>query len=250
MKGVLNVRYGTSHCSCCSSHIGIVYLAFSLSSIGLHSKLTLTAIVCSGLQVRISCCPHDLQRSVRTVGAGRGARKQAVRAVTFSFLCPLFEKHETFIAICKALIEKVSSFRVFIGKNLDAATIRAGYTDCITSPQNLERELKKLRFKVGDRVECNMSSGERQGGTVAQLMWRDEEMEPGQVCPYKVSPSTLIRKLGLGTAADMGTPKPTLTRCDFSCRSSWMMAVSLGPRLMLMKSLGRKRSMPRRQRSG
>eukprot|EP01052_Picozoa_sp_SAG31_P020759 SAG31_NODE_1575_length_7841_cov_3.083958_4_plen_79_part_00 len=36
----------------------------------------------------------------------------AVRAVTFSFLCPLSEKYGTFIARCSALIEKVSSFRV------------------------------------------------------------------------------------------------------------------------------------------
>eukprot|EP01052_Picozoa_sp_SAG31_P012869 SAG31_NODE_762_length_12275_cov_14.077119_4_plen_664_part_00 len=33
-----------------------------------------------------------------------------VRAVTFSFLCPLLEKCETFIARCNALIEKVSTF--------------------------------------------------------------------------------------------------------------------------------------------
>eukprot|EP01052_Picozoa_sp_SAG31_P022208 SAG31_NODE_1755_length_7344_cov_7.207039_6_plen_235_part_00 len=35
----------------------------------------------------------------------------AVRVVTFSFLCPLFEKYGTFIERCNALIEKVSSFR-------------------------------------------------------------------------------------------------------------------------------------------
>eukprot|EP01052_Picozoa_sp_SAG31_P038338 SAG31_NODE_5104_length_2741_cov_2.688115_3_plen_187_part_00 len=33
-----------------------------------------------------------------------------VRVVTFSFLCPLFEKYGTFIARCNALIEKVSPF--------------------------------------------------------------------------------------------------------------------------------------------
>eukprot|EP01052_Picozoa_sp_SAG31_P002978 SAG31_NODE_109_length_24587_cov_111.480848_9_plen_169_part_00 len=36
----------------------------------------------------------------------------AVRVVTFSFLCPLLEKYGTFIARCNALIEKVSSFRL------------------------------------------------------------------------------------------------------------------------------------------
>ena len=39
------------------------------------------------------------------------------------------------------------------------------------------------------------SSGneEWQAGTVRQLMWRDEDMEQGQVCPYKVRP--LLRRL-------------------------------------------------------
>eukprot|EP01052_Picozoa_sp_SAG31_P025873 SAG31_NODE_2299_length_5981_cov_2.649439_2_plen_213_part_00 len=37
-----------------------------------------------------------------------------VRAVTFSFLCPLLEKYGTFIARCNALIEKVSSFSASI----------------------------------------------------------------------------------------------------------------------------------------
>eukprot|EP01052_Picozoa_sp_SAG31_P031478 SAG31_NODE_3339_length_4386_cov_39.128528_7_plen_155_part_00 len=41
------------------------------------------------------------------------AAGEAVRVVTFSFLCPLLEKYGTFIARCNALIEKVSSFRVY-----------------------------------------------------------------------------------------------------------------------------------------
>eukprot|EP01052_Picozoa_sp_SAG31_P025124 SAG31_NODE_2184_length_6244_cov_3.004882_6_plen_341_part_00 len=36
--------------------------------------------------------------------------EKTVRVVTFSFLCPLFEKYGTFIARCNALIEKVSPF--------------------------------------------------------------------------------------------------------------------------------------------
>ena len=31
-----------------------------------------------------------------------------------------------------------------------------------------------------------MGDSERAAGTVAELMWRDEDMELGQVCPYKV----------------------------------------------------------------
>ena len=75
---------------------------------------------------------------------------------------------------------------VFIGKNLDAAALRASFNDCTASPENLQKKLDALRFKIGDRVECNMSGGERKSGTVIQLMWRDEEMDQGQVCPYKV----------------------------------------------------------------
>jgi len=75
---------------------------------------------------------------------------------------------------------------VFIGKNLDPAALRASFEDCLATPENLDKKLKQLRFKVGDRVECNMSGGMWRAGTVKTLMYRDEDMEQGQVCPYKV----------------------------------------------------------------
>jgi G3E family GTPase len=75
---------------------------------------------------------------------------------------------------------------VFIGKNLDAAALRKAFADCLATPENFEKQLAALRFKVGDRVECNMGEGERMAGTVTQLMYRSEEMEQGQVCPYTV----------------------------------------------------------------
>jgi len=75
---------------------------------------------------------------------------------------------------------------VFIGRNLDAAALRAGFDACLATAENDEKKKQALRFKVGDRVECNMSGGEWQGGTVRELMWRDDDMEQGQVCPYKV----------------------------------------------------------------
>ena len=75
---------------------------------------------------------------------------------------------------------------VFIGKNLDAAALRAEFAGCLASSQNLEKKLKALRFKVGDLVECNMTGGVKKAGEVVELMWRDAEMEQGQVCPYKV----------------------------------------------------------------
>ena len=57
--------------------------------------------------------------------------------------------------------------------------------------------------QVGDRVECSMAGGMRQAGEVVQLLWRDEEMEQGQVCPYKV-------KLDEGGV----TWVPQCARCD------------------------------------
>jgi len=75
---------------------------------------------------------------------------------------------------------------VFIGKNLDPTALKAGFAACMATPENLAKKEAALRFKVGDRVECNMSGGSWAAGTVLQLMWRDDEMEQGQVCPYKV----------------------------------------------------------------
>eukprot|EP01052_Picozoa_sp_SAG31_P004780 SAG31_NODE_202_length_20512_cov_62.659237_5_plen_96_part_00 len=42
------------------------------------------------------------------------AAQTEVRAVTFSFLCPLLENYGTFIAKCNALIEKVSPCRTML----------------------------------------------------------------------------------------------------------------------------------------
>eukprot|EP01052_Picozoa_sp_SAG31_P006624 SAG31_NODE_306_length_17979_cov_7.825447_11_plen_257_part_00 len=57
--------------------------------------------------------PHRISTlsTTRPVRSSRVSRQPAavtVRAVTFSFLCPLLEKCGTFIARCNALIEKVS----------------------------------------------------------------------------------------------------------------------------------------------
>ena len=60
---------------------------------------------------------------------------------------------------------------------------------CTTLPL-IWRHLPPI-WQVGDRVECNMEGGVRKAGVVSQLMWRDEEMEQGQVCPYKVAPHSL-----------------------------------------------------------
>eukprot|EP01052_Picozoa_sp_SAG31_P001954 SAG31_NODE_65_length_28565_cov_8.402914_35_plen_194_part_00 len=51
----------------------------------------------------------DSAELARQAAATTAVRRQAVRAVTFSFLCPLSEKYGTFIERRNALIEKVST---------------------------------------------------------------------------------------------------------------------------------------------
>jgi len=82
--------------------------------------------------------------------------------------------------------EEKSNKLVFIGKNIDAAGLRAGFMACLATPENLERKLNALRFKKGDRVECNMGDS-YSPGTITELLYRDDEMEQGQVCPYKIA---------------------------------------------------------------
>merc|ERR1712054_242417 len=43
---------------------------------------------------------------------------------------------------------------VFIGKNLDAAELRAKFAECIATPEKIKEKEARLRFKIGDAVEC------------------------------------------------------------------------------------------------
>jgi len=83
--------------------------------------------------------------------------------------------------------EPRASKLVFIGKDLDAAALRARFAECLATPANLEKKLKALRFGVGQRVLCNMGGGDGWlKGTISELMWRSEDMEPGMVAPYQI----------------------------------------------------------------
>jgi len=73
---------------------------------------------------------------------------------------------------------------VFIGKNLDAAELRAKFAECIATPEKIKEKEGRLRFKIGDAVECN--TGKWSKGTVFALMYRDDGMPPGMVAPYQV----------------------------------------------------------------
>jgi len=74
---------------------------------------------------------------------------------------------------------------VFIGKNLDKEALKAGFEKCAWTPDMQEERKKKLRFKVGESVECRTGEGWMKGKVVAQ-MYRDEYMPEGVVAPYQV----------------------------------------------------------------
>jgi len=91
--------------------------------------------------------------------------------------------------------EERQSKLVFIGKNLDGG-IKSAFEACLTTPENIEKKRKALRFPIGTRVKCKVGggrSGWRAGEVVAHL-YRDEFMPPGAVAPYqcKMSDGELI----------------------------------------------------------
>jgi len=101
---------------------------------------------------------------------------------------------------------------VFIGKNLDGAALREAFSACLVTPENLDKKLKALRFKVDDRVMCNVEN-EWMEGTITQLLWRSDDMDPGMVAPYQITlddgeilsapadEDHLVRKVPAGGAA-------------------------------------------------
>lgn len=81
--------------------------------------------------------------------------------------------------------EKRESKLVFIGKNLDHASLKAAFAACASTPEMVAAKLKTLRFGIGDEVKCKTGSGWSKGKIVAH-MYRDEHMPPGMVAPYQV----------------------------------------------------------------
>ena len=74
----------------------------------------------------------------------------------------------------------------FIGKNIDHDALREGFNKCLCTPELNAKRLKKLRFAIGDRVECNTGIGGWGAGSVINLMYRDDSFPPGDVAPYQV----------------------------------------------------------------
>ena len=74
----------------------------------------------------------------------------------------------------------------FIGKHLDHEALRAGIMECLATPELEQKRLDALRFKIGDRVECNTGEPVWAKGTIIQLMYRQEDFPPGEVVPYQI----------------------------------------------------------------
>ena len=74
---------------------------------------------------------------------------------------------------------------VFIGKNLDPAALIDRFNACLVTPESERKKLEALRFAIGDKVECNTGNAWARG-TVAALMYRDDNTPPGMVAPYQI----------------------------------------------------------------
>ena len=81
--------------------------------------------------------------------------------------------------------EKRGCKLTFIGKNLDHAALRARFADCLATPENYQKKIDSLRFKVGDAVECRHASGWLKG-TVVKHLYREDDSPPGFMAPYQV----------------------------------------------------------------
>merc|ERR1711907_400923 len=81
----------------------------------------------------------------------------------------------------------------FIGKNLDHDELRNNFYACMANEENRAKRLKRLRFDVGDAVECRTGAGPEDwsAGEIVDRLWKTPS---GQVAPYqiKLKDGTLI----------------------------------------------------------
>ena len=70
-------------------------------------------------------------------------------------------------------------------KDLDHDALREGFNSCRATPENRQARIDRLRFKIGDRVECAFSDGWKPGVVVAHL-YRNETFPPGKTVPYQI----------------------------------------------------------------
>ncbi len=82
--------------------------------------------------------------------------------------------------------EKRGCKLTFIGKNLNEKELKEEFTSCLCTEEENAKRRNRLRFKIGDRVECNTGTRTWPKGEVVDLMYHDDSMEAGMVAPYQV----------------------------------------------------------------
>ena len=101
---------------------------------------------------------------------------------------------------------------VFIGRNLDPQALAARFNACLATPENLKRKADALRFRVGQRVECNFGATWAPGTVVAyagpQAPTRFDA--PAVPCPASTrllcpSPGSWLPLLGLVSLIGMSS---------------------------------------------
>ena len=90
--------------------------------------------------------------------------------------------------------EPRSTKLTLIGKNLDHDALKAGFMACLATEANYAAYEAKLRFKVGDEVECARETGWLRGTIVARP-YREPEFGPEFLAPYQIELHTRDRKL-------------------------------------------------------
>jgi len=83
---------------------------------------------------------------------------------------------------------------VFIGKNLDKTELDEKFKQCILTPEKIEekkqkflKEVQSLRFRVGDKVECN--TGNWSKGEVVAVLYRERGIRSALgegIAPYQI----------------------------------------------------------------
>jgi len=82
--------------------------------------------------------------------------------------------------------EKRDNKLVFIGKNLEKEKIEADFKACLATPGLRLQKIQKLRFRIGDEVECRRTESLWEQGKVVDYFYRDMNMPSGFSAPYQV----------------------------------------------------------------
>jgi hypothetical protein len=69
---------------------------------------------------------------------------------------------------------------VFIGKNIDAEALAASFNKSLSTPENEQTKRERLRFEIGDKVECRTGCHEWSRGEVVAFLCaaRDSNVQP------------------------------------------------------------------------